>query len=428
MKKKLLLIIILLFGVLFVSCSGDESDKPKTPILIDPSPITITAASTEFLFSGEDLELTGSNFVNKDYPTKVFVNEVEVTPKEITDTKILISSPNVKSGINVVRIQIQNINSIPLNFNAIAKGWNKINALGAINIYKSTVLENSKTIFSLLDTEIPKKLEAKSNGYTQTTINVPGFFEDFQMIDDKAGILISTPNASFTDDAFQNINKITTEYKFTSSKLNIGFLESNQCILNTMLGGQLYTNDNGKTFVKNQPPSWAINSNTGKIKLNVKTFGKSTSNGKFYQLGIIQDLNYNIDNNKNAVLESPTGYSDWAIKDTISKTGKNLSYNYKFKNINQILTINQVDNTLVQSTDMMKSWTVLRTNVNSVFLRTEKEWYIQSGDKLLVTKNSGATWELEMDLPVNSFISDISFSKSKIIISGFKGLHYLKLE
>ncbi|MRX66345.1 hypothetical protein SAMN06265349_102237 [Flavobacterium resistens] len=427
MKRKLLLITILLVGGLFVSCSSDESGEKKTetPVIITPSPITITSTSTEFLFAGEDLELTGSNFVNKDYPTKIFINEVEVTPKEITNTKIVLAGPNVKSGVNILKIQIQNISSSPLNFNAIAKGWNKINALGTLNIYRSTVLENSKTIFSLLDSGIPKKIEAKSTGYTQTTISSSSF-EEFQMIDDKTGILVSTPNASFTDNAFETTTKITTEYRFTRSDLSIGFLENNNCILNTMVGGQVYTKDNGKTFIKNEPPAWAIDSKSDKVKLHVKAFGKSTSNGKFYQLGLIYDSNYNYD--KNAVLESPTGYSDWTIKDTISKINKNILPLYKFKNINQILSINENDHTLVQSTDMLKSWTVVKTNVTSVFLRTETEWYIQSGDKLLVTKNSGASWELELELPADSYILDISFSKSKILISGFKGLQYLKIE
>jgi photosystem II stability/assembly factor-like uncharacterized protein len=77
---------------------------------------------------------------------------------------------------------------------------------------------------------------------------------------------------------------------------------------------------------------------------------------------------------------------------------------------------------------MTKTWTVLKTDVTNVFLRTETQWYIQSGDKLFVTTDSGQTWNLELELPVGSIVNDISFSKSKIIVSGNKGLHYLKIE
>ncbi|OUL64089.1 hypothetical protein [Flavobacterium sp. AJR] len=433
MKKKLLLLSILLTGGLFVSCSSDESGD-NTPETSHPSPITITKVPSEFLITGENLEITGTNFINKDFPTKVFINDIEITPKEITNSKILISNSDAfKTGANILKIQVQKVSSTPINFFVIAKGWNKLNTLGNVNINNSSIFDDSKTIFSFINENLPVKLEPKASGYEQASINQPGYYGAFKMFNDKIGVLTNTRQATFTDNGFETTNKIVPENNF-SIELNglyIGYLDSKSSIINTVMGAQIYTADNGKTFVKNDYPMWAttVIKNGGNIRLNVKSFGKSTSNDKFYQLGRIYDpKKYGSNIQKNAVMESETGYSNWIIKDTISNADTNLSLAYKFLNINKILSINNTDKTLQQSNDMLKTWTKIKSDVTSIFLRTETQWYIQSGDKLFVTKDSGATWELELELPTGSVINDISFSKTKIIISGNKGLHYLKLE
>lgn len=432
MKRKLLLITILLVGGLFVSCSSDESGEKKTetPVIITPSPITITSTSSEFLINGENLEINGTNFVNKDYPTKIFLNGIEITAKEITTNKITLSSPSVAYGVNTLRIQIQNVESTPLSFFAIAKGWNTLNVLGTAEITSSSVFDDSKTIFSLIDSGSPKKLEAKATGYTQTSLNIGNFFGDFKMFDEKTGVITATYRVLHTDNAFETTNETVAENSFTKeiNGLNIGYQNGKSSILYTIVGSQIYTGDNGKTVIKNPPPVWSTGVNGAQIRLNVGAFGKSTSDGKFYQLGIINDSKkYGNNKYKNVVMQSATGYSDWIVKDTISDIVLNQSFYYKFQNINHILSIG-TNKTLVESTDMLKTWNVIKTDVSAVFLRTETQWYIQSGDKLFVTKDSGKNWEFELELPTGSKVNDISFSKNKIIVSGSKGLHYLKIE
>lgn len=436
MKKKLLLLSLLLIGGLFVSCSSDDSgdNTPAPPLVSQPAPITITTVSSEFLIAGENLEITGTNFINKDYPTKIFINDIEVTPKEITNSKILLSySEVIKTGANTLKIQIQKVNSTPLNFFIIAKGWNKLSVLGDIDINTSSVFDNSNTLFSYVKESLPVKLEPKSSGYTQVSLNVSGYFGAFKMFDDKRGVLTTTTQAIYSTDGFQTykINNMPSNFNPIINGLRIGYLDDKISIINTQLSSQIYTENNGETIIKNDSPGWSkiVTPNSLAARLAVLAFGKSTSDGKFYQLGYIFDNKKYGGTYKNIVMESETGYSNWVIKDSTTNTNRNLS-GYKFVNVRKILAVNHTDKTLNVSMDMLKTWNKIETNltVDNLFLRTETQWYIQSGDKLFVTKDSGTTWELELELPVGSVVNDISFSKTKIIVSGKKGLHYLKLE
>ncbi|MCP2026573.1 hypothetical protein L1276_001717 [Flavobacterium sp. HSC-32F16] len=435
MKRKLLLITILLVGGLFVSCSNDDSGNTENPVLPEikePLPITITELTSDFVINGENLELKGTNFVNKDYPTKVFINQTEVVPNEITNTKILLISPNVKTGTNTIRIQIDKVNSVPLNFFVLAKGWNKLTVLGDATIANSTVFDNSQTIFSLVNWSNPVKLAPKSSGFIQTTLNpATNEMASFQMYDEKTGVFVTATEAFFSNDSFNTSNKINIDNNFNpvSTRLMIGSLNNDGCLLYSSFGAHIFTKDNGATIIKNEAPDFAkINkTNVFTTRLAVHAFGKSSSNGKFYQLGKIYDFVKYGSTLKNIVMESETGYSNWVVKDSISNADGNKS-GYKFVNINKILSVDYYNKTLLMSTDVTKTWTSIKTDVSNIFLRTETQWYIQSGDKIFVTKDSGLTWELELELPAGSVINNISFSKTKIIVSGNKGLHYLKLE
>ncbi|KFF19376.1 IPT/TIG domain-containing protein [Flavobacterium hydatis] len=448
MKKKLLLLSILLTGLTtFTSCSSNDSGDDASPstAIVEPLPITITATSSEVLTIGENLEITGTNFFNKDYPTKIFINGTETTVKEISNTKIVLSIPEgLTTGTNTLRLQIKNVSSKPISFYSITKGWTKLTTLGNLDIQSSSVLDNSKTIFSFVNNitsgdgsfwGAPKKLEAKSKGYEEVYINQAGSYGDFKMIDDKTGALTNTVAGFFTDNGFETQKTISVNNRFSPAinGVKVGYLDNNICILTTMVSGQIYTADKGATTIKSDPPSWAtIISSGGGVttRLSISAFGKSVSDNKFYQLGLLYDSKNGLYNSKNVILQSETGYNNWVVKDSISKqaNSKISSISYKFVNINKILALNVDDKSLYASTDMLQTWNVIKADVKAFFLRTETQWYIQSGDKLFVTKNSGTSWELELELPAGSVVNDISFAKNKIIVSGNKGLHYLKLE
>ncbi|WP_165571349.1 IPT/TIG domain-containing protein [Flavobacterium reichenbachii] len=441
MTKKLLF-TILLTGGLFISCSSDDSDKSEpvvvVPVVTEPKPITVTSLSADFVIKGENLEITGTNFTNKDFTTKVFINDVEVTAKEVTETKIVLAiGDNTKEGINTVRIQVKNILSTRTDFFVVAKGWTKLSALGGYDIQNSDVFDDNNFIFSFINTYgdigfsgSARKLTPSAKGFDLLGLgNSMANYGYFRMANEKTGVLTTTSQAYYSGNAFEtskNYEIETLKFSPAINGLQIGYLDSKSSIVSSTIGGQLYTADNGVTVVKTDPPAWSLKGTY--YRVGFTAFGKSTSNGKFYELGIMNDyIKYGSNKQQNVILESPTGYNNWTVIDTISKAKVGLS-SYKFQNINKVLAVNPTDKTLVESTDMLKTWNVIKTDVTAVFLRTETQWYIQSGDKILVTKNSGATWELELELPAGSVVNDISFSTKKIIVSGKKGLHYLKLE
>lgn len=440
MNKKLLLLSLLLVVGLFVSCSSDDStEKPVIPVIKEPLPITISELTSDFLIIGQNLEIKGINLANKDYPTVVLLNDTEpVVAKEVTETKIVLPITDaIKVGTNSVRIQINKTLSARANFFVMKKGWNKLNGLGTYDVLTSNVFDDSNSVFSFADSDtrdfgfwgFPAKLQGTSEGLTRTAVKQNGgSYGAFKMVNDNIGVLTSTNAATYSNSGFENSNSTTVEPSFSPAinGLNIGYADQNTSIVTTFRGGQLYTADNGATVIKSEPLKWTARGNY--YRASITTFKKS-SNGKFYQLGIINDYAKEGSNkHRNVVLESATGYSDWTVIDTISKANLNISYTYKFLNINNILTIDTTNKTLVASTDMLKTWNVIKTDVKNIFLRTETQWYIVSGDKIYVTKDSGATWELELELPADSSVNEISFSKTKIIVSGNKGLHYLKLE
>jgi hypothetical protein len=439
--KNLFLLTILLIGGLFASCSGNESgdEATQTPVIPKPSAITISTISNEFVIAGDVLEITGTNFTNKNYPTKILINGKEVAHKELSDTKIqLLITDNFSDGVNTIILQIEKISSNYVQFYFMPKGWNKLNFFGDKDVLTSCAFDESKTIFSFIDDDIstnvfdgtPKKLEGKFTGYKDIALNLSGSYGYFKMLNDKTGVITHTFGGYFTDNCFETKKQFSADPTNFSSGINdlkIGYLDSKYSIVTTSISGQLYTTDNGATIVKNDPPIWSQNRYS--TRLGISAFGKSTSNNKFYQLGILYDPDLYGSNYKNVVLESETGYSNWVVKDTVSDSNKNLSpHEYKFLNINKIFTISSVDKTLQESDDMLKTWKTVKTDVRSIFLRSETQWYIQSGNKIYVTTDAGLTWNLELDLPVGSIVNEISFSKSKIIVSGNKGLLYLKLE
>lgn len=441
--KKLLIVTILSIGGLFISCSSNESEDntPKTPVILPPSAISISSVSSELVFTGDLLEILGTDFINKDYPTKIFINDVEVSPKDLANTKIqILITDALKAGVNTLKLQIDKVSSKPISFFIMAKGWNKLNAFGDKDVITSCVFDESKTIFSLVDDDVatnvfngtPKKLEGKSMGLKEVYINHSGNYGHFKMIDEKIGVLTNTVQAFYTDNSYETNKKtdnVTLSFNPVINGLKIGYLDNKSSIVTTSVGGQLYTDNNGATIVKNDPPNWAIKTDNQSVttRIGIEAFGKSTSNDKFYELGVLFATNKDGSiNYKNLVLESETGYSNWVVKDSVSIVDSNRGY--KFLNINKILAIKATDKTLQESNDMLKTWKTIKTDVTSIFLRTETKWYIQSGDKLFVTTDAGQTWNLELELPVGSIVNDISFSKSKIIVSGNKGLHYLKIE
>ncbi|NRT14357.1 hypothetical protein HNP99_000697 [Flavobacterium sp. 28A] len=441
MKKTVFLSLLVVVG-LFISCSTEDPIKDDQEPQIKLSPITITSLTSDFLYAGETLEIGGTNFANKDFPTKIFINDIEVAPKQLLNTFIQIILPeNQKTGNNTLKIQINQVSSQIINFYTLSKGWNKLEIFGDRDVINSSLFDDSKTFFSFVDDNPAantfngqcKKILPSNSGYKETLISNAGSYGAFKMFNEKIGVRTNSIAAFYTNNGFENQNDIVIERAFSPeiNGLRIANLDANSSIVYTLIGSQIYTANNGQTVIKNNPPTWATrtNLNSTNVRYSATSFSKSVSDNKYYQLGLIYDTKtYGTNVVKNVVMESETGYSDWAVKDTISNREINISSNFKFFDINKIYSINVIDKKLVESNDQLKTWKVIKNNAEAIFLRSTTTWYIQSENKLFVTADAGVTWNLELELPLGAVINDISFSKNKIIISGKKGLLYLKLE
>ncbi|MFN7098972.1 MAG: IPT/TIG domain-containing protein [Flavobacterium sp.] len=442
MKKITILSLLILFSI-FISCSSDEPAKetPITPVIVTPSAITITSASSEFLYSGETLQILGANFVNKDYPTKIVLNDIEVTPKSLTNTTLQVVIPeNIRTGNNVLKIQIDKIISPSVAFYAMVKGWNKLEIFGEKDVVNSSVFDESKTLFSFVDMNISSnsfngqgvKLSPMKDGYKEQIINASGgTYGSFKMFDEKSGVITNTIAAFYSDNSFETHKAVRVDNGFSPeiNGLRIGALYKNSSILTTFYGSQMYTSDNGLTVVTYNGPTWSLKrtATSTAARVAMRGFGKSISDNKYYQLGLLFDTKkYGNNVYKNVVMESPTGYGDWIVKDTITNAGE-ASF-YKFIDINKIYSINFTNKALIESTDQLKTWKVIKDNVSAFFMRSTTKWYIQSDNKIFVTSDAGQTWNLELELPTGAVVNDISFSNKKIIVSGKKGLLYLKIE
>lgn len=435
MKKITILSFLLLFTT-FISCSSDEPAKETliTPVIVTPSAITITSASSEFLYSGETLEILGANFVNKDYPTKIFLNDIEVTPKSLTNTTLQVVIPeNIRTGNNVLKIKIDKVVSPDVSFYTLAKGWNQLNLFATNDIINSAIFDENKFIVSFVDfgsISTIAKITPERNGYKAQGMGLSGgSYGAFKMLNEKNGVITQTGRAVYTDDTFTTNKSLQVSTKFSPeiNGLRIFGIDNTSSILYTIIGSQIYTSNNGQTVIMNNHPAWSETPFVYRIV--IKGFGKSISNNKFYQLGFLVDKKGSTElSYKNIVMESATGYSDWIVKDTISRSIVNNEKELKFLDINKIYCVDLINKTLLESADQLKSWNIIKNNVHAFFMRSTTKWYVQSDNKIFVTSDAGQTWSLELELPAGAVVNDISFSDKKIIVSGKKGLLYLKIE
>lgn len=440
--KKINLVFLAIISILLIECSSnDSSPSTPTPVPIpEPSAINISAVSSELVFPNEIIEISGTNFTNKNYPTKVFVNNVEITPKEITDTKLQLNITDaLTAGSNEIYIKINNTKSTIGRFYVMKKGWNKINTFVGTNydLHETFAFDNSKTIMTQIEdistsgstSDYVFKLKVNAEkAYNFSAINSFTYLCNLNMFDENTGVVTDGNWGYISNNTFETNSRINSSLTGTNlgqvGYLPILYLENKNFIVYNTFTIHYYVKDNATTIIKADLPEWTKKPNNN-TRIRIYAFGKSTTNNKFYALGILYDDKIYKSAYKNFVIESETGYNNWSVKgDTITNK---TTLKYKFKNINKILGIS-IEKNLIESNDLLKTWKPIKTNVNCVFQRTENEWYIQSGDAIYVTKDAGQTWTLELELPTGSVVNDISFSNTKMVVAGNKGLFYLKLE
>ncbi|MEP1781789.1 hypothetical protein [Reichenbachiella sp.] len=420
---------LLLFMFQISSCD-DEKEEMETvePTVVIPK-IKFDNLSERFFFIGDVLAISGENFLHENYETELYVNGqlINISP----DSNQLIEIPitdEMASGNNTFHVKIDNVQSDKMSFFLMSSGWQKINAFESNDIVKSYVFESSNKIFSLVDIAsgpnsyyaIVKALHADSLGYEEASVDSPGAnLSDLKMYDDQVGVAAGGMIGYFTTNSFQSSTTFgdLESYAFETQ---VSFISTNSCIIADAFGGHVFTEDMGSTSFVTQPFNYLrkARENGASYYGTIKSRGQSTS-GDYYALGYF----YRNQPHRNLVIKSSNGYDAWEMVDSTT-LHTNMS-SAKFIDEDLILS-KTAEDVLVSSEDLGVTWSDMKTEVESFFIKSKSEWYIVSNDNLLFTNDSGSTWSVELELPKDSEVNHIHFSESKTILSGNAGLLYIK--
>jgi hypothetical protein len=441
--KKIIQICLSLLLLSSLSCSKDEG-KTVQNVVVTSQPIKITSFNKDNLKEGEELVITGTNFLSQNYPTKlIFKNSitnliVEKTIVPISDTEIrIILTSDICSGQNFLTIKINQSESNSKILFLLPKNWFKINNYQE-NIFKSQVFDNSDVIFSGIDTAnyyLLKKLNLNdNNGFLSIPVS-SNLCIDFEMRNLNEGVNIGSSSLQTSNNSFSSVlnNFIypNNVYCIYHDGANVFYLNDNTFIYLNVFGAMFITNNNGQDFSQvNLPIVYNTNciggSGTTCYRANVN-LNKSLSDNKFYILGYTINNVNGTDVLKTNILQSADCLSWVSIGNNNVFSDLNRILNIRFLDINKLYSISS-NNILQLSTDRGATWKDIKNNVKKFSIRNENTWYIHSSDKILVTNNAGFTWQEELQLPANAVLNDISFSNNKIIVSGNNGLLYLKNE
>ncbi|OWP79684.1 WD40/YVTN/BNR-like repeat-containing protein [Flavobacterium oreochromis] len=446
-----------------LSCSKEEektNNQLNTNILPD---IVLNPIKKDFLVEGEELIINGVNFVRKDEKTKLVfksfltnqVIEKEVTPVSNTELRFTITNElSLDRNSLSVKIGQKVSNSEPLFI--IKRGWNKINAFNQTeSILKSYVFEDTNNLIMYVEIALGGnrydrkiiKTEASYLGYTDINTRLFDYVSDFTMFNSTTGAGCNGDSAYPTNDSFDTFKRNLLLGPASSNPslpividMNyIYYFTQNKFLFYNVFGVEFLTEDGGRTFT-NIPQPYVTRkilfpgTTNPHIDSNIKSnpmitlIGKSISNNKFYKLGrrYTKETPKSPVVKKNLVLESPTGYDNWTIVDTTTVLNNNFNNIPKFLTIDKIFIIS--DNNLYISSNLQASWSLFKSNVKYFSLRTLNEIYIHQNDAIYKSIDAGQTWNLELNLPANSVVNDISFTKGKVVVSGSNGLLFIKYE
>ncbi|MDB9954186.1 IPT/TIG domain-containing protein [Flavobacteriaceae bacterium] len=423
MKIKFLLITVSLF---IYSCSSDEktiTENPK-PIeeILQPE---ISTLSTDFIIEGETLTIEGNNFINNSFDTKLVINNetYDVTP--VSNSKINVEITN-SMGIenSSIFVKISDKASELKNFFIVPKGWHQIET--DLEILKAFIFDDTNTINTFIDTQSSstsffgdtRNIEGNSNGYQAYTTNTSGVYRnDFKMFNKDIGVSTDPNSGYFTSNAFEeskSFGNFIDDGEFVIETY-ITHIDANGSIIVNCCGAHIMTNDRGETSSSANASEQLFSED----RLRVKACGKGSDN-YFYEFGI--DIGSNPF--KNYVIKSINGFNNWElVNNTVD-----LNFGGKTHFVDFDLIFNKTSNDELQiSNDLTDSWNIIKTNVQSFFIKNRTNWFIVSDNKLYSTNDSGTNWNLELELPIDSEVNHMSFATNKMLISG-KNLLYVKHE
>ncbi|MFD0993532.1 IPT/TIG domain-containing protein [Tenacibaculum geojense] len=419
MKKITFLKYLFAFNILIISCSKSDVIQEETISDNDPRP-EIDSLSSEFLKVGETLIITGKNLKSQDNQTSVYINGNSFDVTSTTDTEVTVRITE-QMGVEekTIAVKVGNLNSQSKELFILPNGWYKIDT--ELNIKKAFIFNGSDDIILLANTATGNayygsvmKIKTSSEGYkTPETLNIPGGNkDDLIMYNTSIGATATAGTGYFTKDGFQTskaFGNFTDHDNTYAINSKIMYLDENSCIVVNCCGDHLYTNDQGET--SGFASLWRSLGMENKFRYFASN---KLSDGYIYAAGI------NLTSNpySNLIVKSLDGVSNWEIVE-------NTTTPYSIGNVNMLDTDFfiqlHVGNKQVQkSNDFAVTWTVIKDNVTHLSIKDRNTWYIVIDDKLYVTNDSGNTWELEFELPIDTNINHMSFSENKILLSGDK--------
>ncbi len=422
MKKEIFLLLFTSLTLIF-SCSKSSPEEeivPPTPAVTSPE---IVSLSSNFIIEEQTLIIRGQNFKSNNDKTTLIINNknYEVTP---TNTEILVKiTSEMGKGKSSIIIQVGNKKSASESFFIMHKGWQEINT--ELDIQKAFIFDDTNEITLLADTETSSnsyygsiiRLSTYLDGYEPTTLSIPGGNKnDLKMFNSKVGATVTSSTGYFTSDGFENSNSFGNflDNDAYAIETKIISINENSCVIVNCCADYIYTNDKGIT--SDYSSLWKELAMDNDIRL---WSSKKLSDGYFYGAGIsLEQSPYT-----NFIAKSNNGISNWEIID--NKTNPySIGGQHKILDVNLFLQVFYANKELKKSTDLAKTWTVIKNNVEKVFIKNKTNWFIISDDnKVYSTINSGNTWDLELELPADSKINHMSFSENKILLSGEKILY-----
>ena len=419
MKTKLFSLVLCL---LCLSCTNDDSKNPQEqdPIEQIARPI-ISSLSKDLVIEGESLTIEGENFINDDFDTQVMINNMTFDVKPISNTKITIDITD-SMGIenSSIRVKVSEKLSEAKYFFIVPKGWYKIET--DLDIRKAFVFDDSNTITFLHDRELSplsyngrvKKMSGDHSGYKVILTNLGGGnIYDLEMLNENIGVAVNPVTGFFTTDGFETTKSFGDFWEEGEMPVEteIKYVDANSSLIVNCCTAHIYTSDRGETYSSFNVAEEVFSSDS----FRTRAYGIGSDN-YFYEIGL------DISSSPYAyyVIKSANGYENWELV-SYSIEGKYSGKTY-FLDHDLIFNISPNDELRI-STDLTNSWSIVKENVQNFFIKDRFNWFIISDNNLYGTNDSGANWNLELELPIDSQLNHMFFTSNKTILSGNKMLY-----
>lgn len=420
MKNQILITFILL---IIFSCKEDVPE-PSPYDVVQPQ---ISQLSPDFLFTGDTLTITGSNFIDSNFDTKVFIDDVEYNVNSISNNEIQIEI-TTPMGLEQkqIKLKIGEITSLDKEFFIMPKQtWHPVISEGISKYYKVKIFPDTDIVYYLSKRNPSENtsynpyfvmLEPTKNGLRYNSSASYQSTDFYALSKDKVFVFsFIFTKIKYTTDGFESSIILNPDSFYSTNIFRSGddrFIDCTNelCIVTTGFGNYFKYDFNSDTLEEfNYTAETGNNIGPYRLRKIIKA-----SDGFYYGVGLFFDIWASPYELYFLAMKSSNGFDDWSI---IHQTApyKNLS-KALFVDSNLLYIIE--DNKLMKSVDLGLNWELVEDNVSAIFMKNDTEWYKVSNDKLYYSSNAMASWEFEFDLPVGAEALSMDFTENKKIISG----------